>query len=152
MAETAKIKILVVEDDLDLRDFIQDILSEQGYLVTTAGNGEEALARLDETPFPILVSDLTMSVMDGIMLLDTIKKGLFAEAADGNLLLDEIAEMPLAPGQDTEGTAGQAASTGGRKQLNPISGPCHSRYQQDLERGGRWRSFSGRSLLPAQYF
>lgn len=67
-----KINILVVEDDQDMRDFIQEILSEQGYVVTTAANGKEALARLDETDFPIIVSDLKMPVMDGITLLDEI--------------------------------------------------------------------------------
>jgi len=72
MAQNRKTDILVVEDDRDMRDFIQEILLEKGYGVTTAANGKEALERLDETPFPIIVSDLKMPVMDGIALLDTI--------------------------------------------------------------------------------
>ena len=67
-----KIQVLVVEDDQDMRDFIQEILLEKGYAVTTAANGQEALERLDEFPFPIVVSDLKMPVMDGITLLDKI--------------------------------------------------------------------------------
>ncbi len=74
MAQNNKIHILVVEDDRDMRDFIQEILMEKGYAVTTAANGKEALERLDETSFPIIVSDLKMPVMDGITLLETINR------------------------------------------------------------------------------
>jgi len=74
MIQDFKIKILVVEDDQDMRDFIQEVLSEKGYAVTTAANGKEALERLDEAAFPIIVSDLKMPVMDGITLLETINK------------------------------------------------------------------------------
>lgn len=72
MGDYTKINILVVEDDQDMRDFIQEILVEQGYAVTTAANGKEALDRLDETAFPVIVSDLKMPVMDGITLLGKI--------------------------------------------------------------------------------
>ncbi len=74
MSQDFKINILVVEDDQDMRDFIHEILSEKGYAVTTAANGKEALERLNETAFPIIVSDLKMPVMDGITLLETINK------------------------------------------------------------------------------
>jgi DNA-binding NtrC family response regulator len=72
MTHVSKVDILVVEDDRDMRDFIQEILLEKGYGVTTAANGKEALERLEETPFPIVVSDLKMPVMDGVALLDAI--------------------------------------------------------------------------------
>lgn len=72
MGAKSKIEVLVVEDDRDMRDFIQEILLEKGYGVTTAANGKEALERLDDFPFPIIISDLKMPVMDGITLLDAI--------------------------------------------------------------------------------
>lgn len=72
MNENKEIDILVVEDDQDMREFITDILSERGYSVTTAVNGKEALARLDEQTFSIVVSDLKMPVMGGVALLDQI--------------------------------------------------------------------------------
>lgn len=72
MSNYPKINILVVEDDQDMRDFIEEILLEQGYAVSTAANGKEALDRIDETSFPIIVSDLKMPVMDGITLLAEI--------------------------------------------------------------------------------
>ena len=72
MTTYPKTNILVVEDDQDMRDFIEEILLEQGYSVSTAANGKEALDRIDETAFPIIVSDLKMPVMDGITLLTEI--------------------------------------------------------------------------------
>jgi len=55
ITQDSKINILVVEDDQDIRDFIQEVLLEKSYGVTMAANGREALERLDETPFPIIL-------------------------------------------------------------------------------------------------
>jgi len=72
MSNYTKIDILVVEDDGDMRDFVAEVLSDAGYSVSTAQNGVEALDKLGEKPFPIVVSDLKMPVMDGITLLEKI--------------------------------------------------------------------------------
>jgi CheY-like chemotaxis protein len=57
--------ILVVDDDADLRRSLVELLEEQGYDVSCASDGEEALAALEhERPSAILL-DLTMPVMDG---------------------------------------------------------------------------------------
>ncbi len=72
MNQTLKTDILVVEDDLDMREFIQEVLSELGHTVVTAGNGKEALERMQEQSFPVLVSDLKMPVMGGEDLLAAI--------------------------------------------------------------------------------
>ncbi len=83
--------ILVVEDDRDMRDFIREILVEQGYRVVTAGNGQEALDRLAETALPIVVSDLKMPVMGGeellaeINTLDTVKPFVILITAFGDI-------------------------------------------------------------------
>lgn len=61
-------KILVVEDDLDIRDSLLEILDLEGYSVIPASNGREAIERLSELqnnlPHLILL-DLMMPVMDG---------------------------------------------------------------------------------------
>lgn len=72
MKTQSGIDILVVEDDRDMRDLIAEVLSERGYRVATAAHGEEALAMLEETPFPVIVSDLKMPVMGGEALLEAI--------------------------------------------------------------------------------
>jgi CheY-like chemotaxis protein len=58
--------ILVVDDDLDVRTILAEILSDEGYSVETAANGHEALERLEGGVRPsMILLDLMMPVMDG---------------------------------------------------------------------------------------
>ncbi|MBK9518259.1 MAG: response regulator [Anaeromyxobacter sp.] len=61
------IHILLVEDDLAIRETVAEVLSYEGFQVTCAANGAEALRRLDEaTAQPgLILLDLMMPVMDG---------------------------------------------------------------------------------------
>lgn len=64
MARAAR--ILLVEDDLDVRGTLAELLEEHGYEVVCAGNGEEALAELSSPAAPsAILLDLAMPVMDG---------------------------------------------------------------------------------------
>jgi CheY-like chemotaxis protein len=68
-------KILVVEDDDDIRTTLEDILADEGYPTETAANGQEALdrlARLDRPPCLILL-DLMMPVMSGREFLSVLR-------------------------------------------------------------------------------
>jgi CheY-like chemotaxis protein len=59
--------ILLVEDDADIRQTIGEVLEEEGYLVTTASDGREALEKLESGPLPhLIVLDLMMPGMDGV--------------------------------------------------------------------------------------
>ena len=63
--------VVVVEDDLDIREAIREILDEEGYEVFTAGNGQEALELLANIPRPrLILLDLMMPVMDGHQFLE----------------------------------------------------------------------------------
>lgn len=63
-------KILIVEDDVDLNNAYNMILSSVGYDVTSAHNGQEALDEIEKNGDPrILFLDLRMPVMDGIEFL-----------------------------------------------------------------------------------
>lgn len=67
---TAQAKILIVEDDVDLNGAYTMILNSAGYEVTSAHNGEEALAKIEADGDPrIMFLDLRMPVMDGIEFL-----------------------------------------------------------------------------------
>ncbi|MCK5420990.1 MAG: sigma-54-dependent Fis family transcriptional regulator, partial [Deltaproteobacteria bacterium] len=66
--------ILVVEDDNATRDTMIDLLSEAGYEVESATNGEEAIAMAREYTFDIVITDLKMPKGDGIQVLEQIKK------------------------------------------------------------------------------
>ena len=57
--------ILVVDDDVDIRQTIRDILELEGYNVATAGNGREALARIAEHRPAVVLLDLQMPVLNG---------------------------------------------------------------------------------------
>ncbi len=59
-------KILVVEDDDDIRDSLKELLEEEGYDIDTAANGLQALARMQGPTLPhVILLDLMMPVMDG---------------------------------------------------------------------------------------
>lgn len=67
---TKQAKILIVEDDTDLNSAYNMILSSAGYEVSSAHNGEEALAHIEAGGDPhIMFLDLRMPVMDGIEFL-----------------------------------------------------------------------------------
>jgi two-component system chemotaxis response regulator CheY len=58
--------ILLVEDDVDIRESMADILESRGYQVTAAGDGLEALERLERGPLPCLIMlDLMLPAMSG---------------------------------------------------------------------------------------
>jgi two-component system chemotaxis response regulator CheY len=69
--------VLVVDDDPDIREAVQDILSFEGYGVVQADNGREALELLSHEP-PlrpcIILLDLMMPVMDGEELVGYLQK------------------------------------------------------------------------------
>ena len=65
-------KILVVEDDLDLREAIVDTLEMEGFHVLQACNGQEALKVLEAESVMLVVSDVNMPQMDGYQLLRKI--------------------------------------------------------------------------------
>lgn len=66
--------ILIVEDDVDIREALREILEDEGYLTFEAGNGAEALELLDQIPKPgLLLLDLMMPVMDGYQFLEVVR-------------------------------------------------------------------------------
>ena len=61
-------RILLAEDDEDMRRFLVRALTKAGYDVVPFGNGLEAYERLKEEPFTLLLTDIVMPEMDGIEL------------------------------------------------------------------------------------
>jgi CheY-like chemotaxis protein len=57
--------ILIVDDDLFVRDVMAMILDGLGYSVTATGDGLEALRWLDKKPYELVITDLKMPGMDG---------------------------------------------------------------------------------------
>ena len=59
------LKILIVEDDYELRRLFAHVLIKNGYAVKEVGNGREALDALDAEYFDLIISDIMMPVRDG---------------------------------------------------------------------------------------
>lgn len=66
-------KILVVDDDASICLLISDVLTDQGYAVTTAHSGEEALKRLEGEKFDLILLDIMMKGMDGLEVCRRIR-------------------------------------------------------------------------------
>ena len=66
-------KILVVDDDSLLRDFLSETLNRSGYRVDLASTGEEALEKIKREDYDVILSDVRMPNMDGMELLKTTR-------------------------------------------------------------------------------
>lgn len=66
--------ILVVDDDQGMREFLEIMLTRQGYKVDVAGGGGEALRLCGKKTYDLVITDLRMPRMDGIGLLRSIKE------------------------------------------------------------------------------
>jgi DNA-binding NtrC family response regulator len=69
-----KKRVLVVDDEENIREILTEYLNDIGYSVTCAVNGQEALQIYSGGHFDIILSDLVMRPMDGMELLNEIRK------------------------------------------------------------------------------
>ena len=70
--EASSASLLVVEDEPALAAAVAEALTDAGYVVERAGDGEEALAKVGERSFDLIVCDLKMPRLDGISFYRTI--------------------------------------------------------------------------------
>jgi CheY-like chemotaxis protein len=75
-------RILLAEDDEDMRRFLVKALAKAGYDVVSFGNGLEAYERLKEEPFTLLFTDIVMPEMDGIELARKASKRARSRSQD----------------------------------------------------------------------
>lgn len=68
------IRILLVDDEPDILEFLEYGLKKEGYLVNTASNGDEALQIAQQSPPDLVVLDLMMPKMDGIATYQQLKQ------------------------------------------------------------------------------
>ncbi len=69
-----KARILVVDDDTNLLELLVDTLTTIGYYAVAAPGGAEALAKLQEEKFDLMISDIKMPGIDGIVLLKKVRR------------------------------------------------------------------------------
>ena len=67
------LKILIAEDDRELRQLFSHVLMKNGYTVKGVSNGKEALDAMDNDYYDLIISDIMMPVMDGYELVRSLR-------------------------------------------------------------------------------
>ncbi len=68
------LRVLVVDDDLGICRTLEELLVGEGCLVETASDGEQALRRIETTPFDLVLTDVVMPNMDGYELYTAVRE------------------------------------------------------------------------------
>ncbi|MDR0463474.1 MAG: response regulator transcription factor [Pseudomonadales bacterium] len=104
MEENRK-KILLVEDETELRELYAMLLQDAGYEVTEAGDGEKAFEFISNGGFDLVLLDIMLPFMDGLDVLKKIKEGDYPNAQHNssivlltNLAQDQIVAQALEMG------------------------------------------------------
>ena len=72
-ADTAGMKVLVVEDALDVQLYLGELLKKWGFEVVAAGNGRVACELLESETIRLVISDWVMPRMSGVELCESIR-------------------------------------------------------------------------------
>ena len=67
-------RILVIDDERDVRDSVKCVLDLAGYEVLTAENVPEALEQLQRTPMDLVITDIIMPKMNGVQAIESIRR------------------------------------------------------------------------------
>lgn len=73
MEDHIMLKILIAEDDRELRQLFSHVLTKNGYAVKGVSNGKEALDALDNDYFDLIITDIMMPIMDGYNLVQQLR-------------------------------------------------------------------------------
>src|ERR1039457_1877686 len=68
-----KTRILIVDDELSMREFLSILVEREGYEAVVAAHAEQALELLETSLFDLVISDVQMPGLNGIELLGRIK-------------------------------------------------------------------------------
>src|SRR3989338_8737013 len=74
MTKNEKFRVLVVDDEDSIREFLEIMLKREGYAVEVAASAQAAIEKLNQQPVDIVVTDIAMPEMNGIELLGRIKQ------------------------------------------------------------------------------
>jgi DNA-binding NtrC family response regulator len=67
-------KILIIEDDDEMRSLLRDFFKEEGFETVSADKGSEAFRKLVKEPFDLIITDIRMPGLSGLDILPRIKK------------------------------------------------------------------------------
>lgn len=98
--DLTKTTILIVDDEISIRETLQGVLEDRGYRVSVAENGYTAIQMVKNTHFDIVFIDVVMSGIDGFQTLEEIKK------------INPLTSIIMMTDQDIENLTDQAVSHG----------------------------------------
>ena len=67
-------RILIIEDDEEMRSLLEDVLDEEGFKTESASNGSEGLRKLSKESFDLILTDIRMPGLTGLDILPVIKR------------------------------------------------------------------------------
>ena len=88
-------RILVVDDDLYIRELYEEVLKDEGYNVETAKDGEETLGKLQQGGYDLVLLDIMMPKLDGLGVMESLKKNPPSIPNGPILLLTNLDHDPL---------------------------------------------------------
>ena len=71
---SAQARILVVDDERGMCEFLRFLLQEEGYAVDVAHSGDQALAKVAESKFELILADIKMPGLDGLEMLRKLRE------------------------------------------------------------------------------
>jgi DNA-binding response OmpR family regulator len=74
LMDDGKNRILIVEDDEEMRTLLRDMIEEEGYKAASVNNGSEAFRKLAKESFDLIITDVRMPGLTGLDILPGIKK------------------------------------------------------------------------------
>lgn len=88
-------KILVVEDDQFLRDLYNELLTQEGYSVDTAADGEEGLNKMTQGGYDLVLLDIMLPKKDGLEIMRSLKQNPPLESNGPILLLTNLGQEAI---------------------------------------------------------
>lgn len=98
-------KILIVDDDLALRRTLRGVLEKNGFTVTEAANGKEAIKQVEAVGPDIVLTDIIMPEQDGMEIIPTLRKTfpgtkIIAMSGGGSLGMNDLLHIAEKLGAD----------------------------------------------------
>lgn len=81
-----KQKILIIEDDMYIRDVYEEVLTQEGYEIVTAVDGQEGVVKAQEGGYSLILLDVMMPKLDGLGVLRALKEKP-SEKPNGHIVL-----------------------------------------------------------------
>lgn len=88
-------KILIVDDDQNLREIYTDILTKEGYSIDQAKDGEEGYYALSRGGYDLILLDLILPKMDGLMILQKLRSEAPLKPNGPIIILSNIGQSTL---------------------------------------------------------